>query len=366
MLKIDMIIPFFTLFNKLTRKNPLRIGHFQYFFPVWYYKKRLYEMGLKVRFLDLFHLKHRKLSKIVGLSPLLPYVAANFKEIIRKLRKTTNYIIWFEQTDGPGGAHLPVLPYVDKYYRSALYKDLSIYKRELFKLSYFVDYYVNNYKINVGNQKPYGYHFDLKFKHKMGVSWNFAICDYRHSTKLGYILNGFTRKYKLNFFMPSKDRKLLFSANYNIMQGFDLVYYQRQRLLDFLNKKYKSYTNVSIGRVPKKEFLESLRTSKAIFSPYGWGELCFRDFEAFFSGGALIKPDMEHLETWPPLYKKDETYISIPWKIEEWDEIIPEILSDDEKLYRIAKNGQNHYRRLWTKEGRDKFCERFIEMVTPT
>ena len=67
-------------------------------------------MGVKVRFLNLFNLKYNKLSNIVGLSPLLPYIVANCKQIIKKLRKYVDYIIWFEQSDGTPKAHFPALP----------------------------------------------------------------------------------------------------------------------------------------------------------------------------------------------------------------------------------------------------------------
>ena len=80
---------------------------------------------------------------------------------------------------------------------------------------------------------------------------------------------------------------------------------------------------------------------------------------------ALIKPDMDHLDTWPNLYKKDETYISIPWKIEEWSNAFSEILSDEKKLLDVAKNGQNSYKKICSNVGKIEFCERFIKMITP-
>ena len=108
-----------------------------------------------------------------------------------------------------------------------------------------------------------------------------------------------------------------------------------------------------------------MRSSMAIVSPYGWGEICYRDFETFLAGAALIKPNMDHIETWPNLYKKHETYIPIPWKIEKWESILPNILSDKKLLLKVANNGQNSFKKIWTKEGNDKFCDHFIELVNP-
>ena len=50
-----------------------------------------------------------------------------------------------------------------------------------------------------------------------------------------------------------------------------------KQLSKFLRKKYGSYKNVSIGYFPHKQYVNSLRSSKVIFSPFGWGELCFQD-----------------------------------------------------------------------------------------
>ena len=30
-------------------------------------------------------------------------------------------------------------------------------------------------------------------------------------------------------------------------------------------------------------------------SPFGFGEICYRDFEAMLNGACLIKPDVSHL-----------------------------------------------------------------------
>ena len=136
-------------------------------------------------------------------------------------------------------------------------------------------------------------------------------------------------------------------------------------MYQFLKKKYKSFQNVSIGNVPRRDYKKNMRNSNAIFSPFGWGEPCFRDFETYIAGAALIKPDMDHLQTWPDLYKKNQTYIPLSWRIEDWDKETDEIFSDERKLLKIARNGQNQYKKIWTPEGQEKFCKRFIEMVTP-
>ena len=108
-----------------------------------------------------------------------------------------------------------------------------------------------------------------------------------------------------------------------------------------------------------------MRSSKAIVSPFGWGEICYRDFETFIAGAALIKPNLDHLETWPNLYQKNKTYLPISWKIEDWDQEFDVLLDDEKLLLEIAKNGQETYKKIWTKQGCEVFCEHFIQMISP-
>ena len=157
---------------------------------------------------------------------------------------------------------------------------------------------------------------------------------------------------------------MILAANFAFEYTSELISFQRKKLLLILKGMYNDNPNISLGKVPKEVFLNNLRTSRAVLSPYGWGEICYRDFEAFISGAALIKPEMDHLETWPDLYKKYDTYIPIPWKIENWKNQFSEILKDDNLLVEVARNGQNAYKELWTKKGRDAFCERFIKIIT--
>jgi len=60
---------------------------------------------------------------------------------------------------------------------------------------------------------------------------------------------------------------------------------------------------------PFQEFVNIMKRSKCTLSPYGMGELCFRDFEIIQFGSAMIKPDMSKVITHPNIYVPYETYI---------------------------------------------------------
>jgi len=101
-----------------------------------------------------------------------------------------------------------------------------------------------------------------------------------------------------------------------------------------------------------KEYRETFLNTKAILSPWGWGEACHRDFEALAWGCLLIKPDWSFVESFPDISSHDAPYI--PCKLDFSD--VPEIMAhiDDYhelrvrgiKLAKEALNVQSNAKRL--------------------
>jgi hypothetical protein len=80
-----------------------------------------------------------------------------------------------------------------------------------------------------------------------------------------------------------------------------------------------------------------------VVSPFGWGEICYRDFECFLAGAVLLKPDMSHLKTWPDYYEPHVTYIPFAWDLSDLEQRIMDVLSDVERSQEIATNGQRRF-----------------------
>ena len=49
--------------------------------------------------------------------------------------------------------------------------------------------------------------------------------------------------------------------------------------------------------------------SKIVVSPWGYGELTYRDYEAMYAGCVVIKPDSGFVQTWPDVLKNGITYV---------------------------------------------------------
>ena len=93
---------------------------------------------------------------------------------------------------------------------------------------------------------------------------------------------------------------------------------------------------VSEGRVDRKRYMDELRKSRLCFSPFGYGELCWRDIEAILTGAVLVKPDMSHLETLPDLYVPGVTYLPVRWDFADVAEVVRTALTDPERCAAIA------------------------------
>lgn len=82
------------------------------------------------------------------------------------------------------------------------------------------------------------------------------------------------------------------------------------------------------GKVSYKEYMAEMARAKICFSPFGYGELCWRDIEGVMAGAVLLKPDMDHLETLPDLYEKNITYQAVEWDLSDLPQVADNILSN--------------------------------------
>jgi hypothetical protein len=89
--------------------------------------------------------------------------------------------------------------------------------------------------------------------------------------------------------------------------------------------------------------MKELTNSKVVLSPFGWGEITLKDFEVFLTGGLLLKPSMDHLQTWPHFYEEDVTYLSHDWDLTNVEERIDWALNHESERLEIGTQGQLRY-----------------------
>ena len=146
----------------------------------------------------------------------------------------------------------------------------------------------------------------------------------------------------------------------------ETVQFQRKKIKTLIEHRTNTF---KIGRF---KYLNEMQNSKCVISPFGWGELCPRDFEIFLCGGILIKPDMSFFDTWPNWYisKKDvdntdfHTYLSFKWDLSDLEKIFQSVIKKYAQFKHIAKQGQKTYM-MYTKGESSKiiFAKRFLELI---
>jgi hypothetical protein len=94
---------------------------------------------------------------------------------------------------------------------------------------------------------------------------------------------------------------------------------------------------ISEGKVSLKAFNAELQNARMCFSPFGYGELCWRDIEAMAFGSVLLKPSMDHLKTWPELYEPNVTYVPLAWDFSDLAEKVAWVKDNPETASLIAR-----------------------------
>ena len=102
----------------------------------------------------------------------------------------------------------------------------------------------------------------------------------------------------------------------------------RKGCWDVLDSKF----NTRKDKLPYQEYINVLYNSKVAISPFGMGELCFRDFECIQFGTIIIKPSMSMVNTIPNIYESNDTYLSVMYDWSNLNETIDYVLSNFDTL----------------------------------
>lgn len=96
--------------------------------------------------------------------------------------------------------------------------------------------------------------------------------------------------------------------------------------------------------IAQRAFMDELRRSRICFSPFGFGELCWRDVEAIAAGAVLLKPDMSHLKSEPDLYRDGETYVACRWDFADLEDKVRALIADEARCLRISQTARERAR----------------------
>lgn len=262
---------------------------------------------------------------------------------LQKIKMLVGRLIWFDAADSSGSADFPIIQYVDVFLKKQTLKDRSYYtaKNQGRSLRIWLDLVPKTAK-TVFAPCPENHLYKIR------TGWNIAYNDYRFfgykmsrlSNYLGYKI------YPLRFSPVLKKRTfdLSFRGTIHRERGLqDGISDQRNFILALFARLQ---LQIASGRnVSKARYWKELRNSRIGLSPFGWGEICYRDFETFISGALLVKPQMGHLETFPDIYMENETYVPVSWDLLDLEAKLDHIITYYRSYQDIAAFGQDLYRK---------------------
>jgi hypothetical protein len=282
------------------------------------------------------------------------------RDTMKRLREKYKTIVFFCGQPEAGVNRLDLLPCVDRLFYKSVFSDRNNYTRRLYGKNLFADYYHS--RCGITDDPVYINRETLSAENaeKPELSWNIGIGSYprRHwPQRAGTVLAraGFPAPGRLagaadSWRAPPKDfsggrRTIAVHARIDPVSCPSIAY-QRRLFLERINGFGKNERPLFLtGMVSQPRYYAELENSKIVLSPFGWGEVCFRDFEAVLAGALLFKPDMSHVKTWPDIYIPYETYIPLDWDGNDLLEKTKRYLDDEQERKRIAENAYCQYRR---------------------
>ncbi len=225
----------------------------------------------------------------------------------------------FANTDLRFGKY--VSPVIDLYLKKALFRDRREFLVPRIGDTNLTEYYMNLYSME--DSPPVDWQVPADLLDRLGLIQNFLMAPHMIQAFQGQEPGLSGRPIDLNSRLATKGTPWYSSMRQHAVRACQDI---------------KGISLTPEGRIPHDQFLGELRASKLCWSPFGYGELCWRDIEAFLTGSVLIKPDMSHLETLPDLYRAGETYLPVNWDFSNLEEVVRMALQDDDLRHRIAGN----------------------------
>jgi len=295
---------------------------------------------------------------------------------LEKIVKQTKKTIFFDISDSAGMLYESAFGIFENYYKKQIYVDKNYYTDPKLKdPRLHVNKYINN-KNNHSRSLAMNYsHLNSTEINRIKISWNVGIGDYRtFISEYNYfnptILSFQTKVLGRSIHLPNYKFRYQNIDNRNkifdVISCFNLyennknneISLHRKQTLNMVENLKEKYSIIT-GFFPKNEYYNYLYNSKIGVSPFGWGEITWKDFELFMNGSILLKPDMNHLNTWPDYFISNKTYIPYKWDALNLNDLIDELFSDIDAYNKIALFGQQNFKNYNVVINPDPFINRF-------
>lgn len=330
--------------------------YWRHLHPIRLHSRALSEIGMNVEYFsdprvhqiedcDALIFMEGSFSKILPIkekdtSSLIDYLQG----FLSKFKK----IVWFDDHDSSGMLRTYVFPLVDTYAKSQLMVNRNYYQEEHLTGVAHRDFVNEQYGIN-DESRFKGAITDSDIS-KLRSGWNLGMVNW------DYWKPGSKPRKLYNYFSPHKlvetntprlsARPIHVTSRLGMSDHLPTVHWWRkttnERLRD-IHSQRRQFNILSEGKVSLDVYYQEMGGAMVSPSPFGVGEICYRDFECFLNGSLLFKPRMDHLESYPNLYIDGETYIAHEWDFTDFEDKLLEILSDPLRYEPVAREGQRRF-----------------------
>lgn len=328
-------------------------------FPLRVFRSRIESAGIKLHFFNDLYAKAINdcptLCVIYGDRYRLKgfderYEAASsalFVETLERYRSRGHKVILIDDQDTTGNIRSVMIDAADVYAKAQILRDRSLYMQPMYAKLYYKDFLHRKYALNETSDE-YGEALKEAQIAKLTLAWNYGLNDWRLKRLRGIYYHLYRRFPRSVFKVdpsnkPLKERRIDASLRVGLHGYSALTNFHRTQASDKLAALKDRYTIVAGGKLDIEDYRRELQDTKIIPSPYGLGEICYRDFEAFEAGALLLKPTMEYIDTYPAYYKPSQTYIAHAIDLSDYAETLDRLLSDIGEHQDIATAGQQHW-----------------------
>jgi len=346
----------------LTNQTPLKRG-WNDFYPLIKWANEFSSYNTQFKFcknikaletnklqIDVLIIDYRHLREQYGSKLWLSGTQYEIISIINNLKKICGKIILFDSGDSSGSRLFWLTPYVDIHLKKQLLKNKAQYSENNGDESVMCWIGKNYTPSNI----PYT-PLRTEDQTKLKVAWNIGLLDYRSFPLAKYYPIGtsgiFNRVYKLPRFKTDFDKKNILTVYRGTTSSDSRYSCQRNTLIDKLKKMSVDNKKIITGStISQNKYIKEIDKSKALISPFGWGEVCYRDFESIINGS-----------TYPDIYRNNFSYIEIDWEFNGLESVLNKIEENYRKYYEILFNAQNILKEAYTDS--NTFVNRFLSAI---
>lgn len=234
----------------------------------------------------------------------------------------------------------------DLYVKKHVLRDRSAYGKRIRGDTNLMDYYCRRYNIEC---EETAFPIPDGFLDRLRVGPSFATADYL----MPYFCSGHIQSTRKTLDVHAR-------LGHQGTEWYEAMRTESLMALDGL-REFNVAKGFGVGR---RQYLRELGASKICYSPFGYGEVAWRDYEAVAYGSLLLKPDMSHLETEPDVFIAGETYVPVKWDFSDVEGKIRYYLENDAEREEIVQRAFAKLHEYFRSDGFVAQCEPIYEPVS--